>query len=553
MIPLEKMELRNVNVELTGSQQENGELRVSGYVNKTNQWSEPLGREKRFVEKIEPGTFRKALERGNEIHFYAEHDPNKILASTRNGSLELREDEQGLFMSATISDTSWGRDYHTLIKDGIITNMSFGMNVNQDKWQKRSDGTYERSISDLVLAEVSAVKNPAYAQSTIQARSSEFATEDESFLMQKNQNSIPQEELKMEINKEKRAKELRAEAEALEAQAKLETATANIVEERAQVEDVKILETRGFEQFIRKQYDGEEFRAIKTDATPGSLTIPTTMSDFIVEKLYERAPIFSRTRNFTPVNGFLEILKEGNHGTAGFVGEFENLAMNDFTLSKVKLDQKRVGTAVEISQHMINDSGIDIVNYAIRMLTKRLGQTIDANVLNGQKDNGQFEGILTTAITSIDKVTAASGNAITVDELLDLYNSLNPEYIGGAVWVVSRATFNMISKLKDGNGHYFLVRDVANNGPIYKLFGQPVLIQEAMPAHQAGRGRTVIFANFGEGYATMTKKGLNLQHISGDTTQALRGSHMLMLDGYMDGKILNDDAIRCIKAPEIDA
>ena len=57
-----------------------------------------------------------ALQTGNEVHFYAEHDPAKILASTRNGSLIFREDEEGLYMEATIAPTSWGKDYHTLIK-----------------------------------------------------------------------------------------------------------------------------------------------------------------------------------------------------------------------------------------------------------------------------------------------------------------------------------------------------------------------------------------------------------------------------------------------------
>ena len=51
--------------------------------------------------------------------------------------------------------------------------MSFGMQVTEDKWDKRSDGVYERSISGLYLAEVSAVRNPAYVQSTIQARTIE--------------------------------------------------------------------------------------------------------------------------------------------------------------------------------------------------------------------------------------------------------------------------------------------------------------------------------------------------------------------------------------------
>ncbi|MDO8160420.1 HK97 family phage prohead protease [Bacillus toyonensis] len=173
---MNKMELRFNEFELNKNEQ--GQLKVSGYVNKTNQWSQTLGKQKKFVERILPGAFRKAIQTGNEIHFLAEHDNAKILSSTRNGSLSLREGENGLFMEATISDTSWGRDYHTLITDGIIKNMSFGMQVLKDSWKKLADGTYERSISDIYLAEVSAVRNPAYVQSTIQAARSIEVIED---------------------------------------------------------------------------------------------------------------------------------------------------------------------------------------------------------------------------------------------------------------------------------------------------------------------------------------------------------------------------------------
>ncbi|MBS7750424.1 phage major capsid protein, partial [Vibrio cholerae] len=71
-------------------------------------------------------------------------------------------------------------------------------------------------------------------------------------------------------------------------------------------------ETRALEQFIRKQ-DGEELRAttnpLTTNGAPGSLTIPTQISKMIVELLSEEAPLFARTKNFTPVNGMLEILR----------------------------------------------------------------------------------------------------------------------------------------------------------------------------------------------------------------------------------------------------
>ena len=164
-----KMELRvqDSKMELNSD----GTLTVSGYVNKTNEPSNVLGSEKRFVERISKGVFTRAIENSKrDIDFLAEHDSSKILASTRNDSLTLHEDESGLYMEATIAPTSWGRDAYTLIESGIYRNMSFGFKVVKDKWKSIENGLYERTIEDLELFEVSVVKNPAYSQSTIAAR-----------------------------------------------------------------------------------------------------------------------------------------------------------------------------------------------------------------------------------------------------------------------------------------------------------------------------------------------------------------------------------------------
>ncbi|MBL3847077.1 phage major capsid protein [Bacillus cereus] len=560
------IELRNVNVELVGEKTE-GSFFVSGYVNKTGQWSQPLGTKRKFVEKIEPGTFKRALEQSNDIHFLAEHDNKLLLASTKNGSLVLREDDQGLFMEARISPTSWGEDYYTLIQDGLLTNMSFGMQVLSDKWNKRSDGTMERSVNEILLSEVSVVRNPAYVQSNIQARSIEVVNEIEiPTLNERNLNEMnikELQELKTKIlneNKELLTTESRSLDEAQQycrreivkelrsIDEKIQSAEYTNKSETREVitmnkNNALETETRAVEQFLRKQ-EGPELRAMLTGSEPGKIVVPTHLSDYIVEKLNENAPIYARTKNFTPVNGTLEILREDNMGTAGFVGEMEDIELSDFSMNKVRLDQKRVGTAIELSKHLVNDSGIDIVGYAVNVLSRRLGLTVDSSVLIGDKEK-EFEGILKDNVTLKPQI-ALSDKAITIDELLDLYNSMLPAYIGGAVWVMGRLTFNMIAKLKDNNGHYFLVREVSENGPIYKLFGQPVIINDTMPAPEAGE-KAVVFANFSEGYATMTKKGFNFQNISGDTKQALRGSHLLVLDGYMDGKILNPAAIKVLQ------
>lgn len=533
------LELRANNVELRGVDEETGEMTVSGYVNKTGEWSQPLGREKRFVERILPGTFSRALDKGNDVDLLAEHDSSKLLASTKNGSLSLREDDNGLFMEARISPTSWGKDYHQLIKDGLLTNMSFGMAVGKDKWEKRTDGLYERSIEDINLVEVSVVKNPAYVQSTIQARSIDVIEEPQITIT---------EEPKM--SKEKTLKELRAQMEALEAEVRAEEKAA--VEVRAEVPaDEKETELRGVELFLKGQDHATEVRALTTGTQ--AITVPTSLSNVIIEKLVEEAALFGRAKGFQPTSGTLEVLREQAIGGATFIGEQENAAVdNTLEFDKVVLEQRRAATAIELTQQLINDSGINIVDYATGVMTKRLAREMDKSVLKGNKAAKQFEGILTSekaeVVAEIDFATATDADVL--DALLDVTLSVHPDYLDGAVFVVNRATFNRIAKIKDVNGNYQLVKDVVNGKPAYKILGHQILIQDHMSGANAGEV-SVAFVNFGVAYATMIKKGASMKRINADTKNALAGTELLLLDIYADGKILNEEAIKFIKNPAV--
>ena len=148
-----------------------GDMIVSGYVNQTEQLSHELGMSKRFKEKISKGVFKRAIQNSaRDIDFLAEHDSSVVLASTKNDSLQLREDDKGLYMEARIINTGAGRDWYEMISSGLITNMSFGFKSVSDEWRSIGENLFERTISDLELFEVSAVRNPAYAQSSISNR-----------------------------------------------------------------------------------------------------------------------------------------------------------------------------------------------------------------------------------------------------------------------------------------------------------------------------------------------------------------------------------------------
>ncbi|WP_238579116.1 phage major capsid protein [Neobacillus niacini] len=574
-------EYRNYNVSLSGVENTSDGLFCRGIVNKPGKWSHQLTTRdgKKFIERIMPNTFAKALKRNNVVDLLAEHDKEKLLASTQNGSLTLTETADGLLMNAKLSETDYGKRYHTWIKDGLVPDMSFGFKVLKDSWEKLNDGTYKRSITDLALFEVSAVRQGAYSDGAISARSLkpvdiEIPEIEERNVQSMNYESMSLKELRQEKQKLLKDAKQMADIATLENRdlngseklhgeilaEEIRTINEQILklEKNPKGDSIKMTnlnleqEIRATEQFIRKQ-DGEELRALTAYVTTpgqnaGSFTVPANLSDYIVEKVFEVAPLFSRTKNFTPANGFLDILREQDLGADGvFIGEMSTFSPADFTLDKVRLEQKRVATGIELSQHLVNDSGIDIVNYAVNVMSRRIGMALDKKILTGVVANNEFEGLL-NAVSVTTPVTAATISSITIDNLLDLYNSMNPEYVGGAIWAVSRPTFNMISKLTDADGRYHLVRDITESGPVYRLFGQPVVINEAMPNVAAG-AKSVFFGNLSEGYATMIKKGLELKHITGDTTQAVRGSHLLLLDGYMDGKVLNPNALRFMKHP----
>lgn len=174
------LELRSENFEF-----DDRELTVSGYVNKAGDVSKVIGRPDSsghlqfFYETIDPQAFVDSINNrpdGKPIDLYADHDPQKLLATTDNGSLELNVDDVGLHMRAQIVNTNDGRDAYELIKSGIMGKMSFGFSVkhaSMDYSYANANKYPLRKVDSLDLMEVSAVRFPAYLDTNIEARNSQ--------------------------------------------------------------------------------------------------------------------------------------------------------------------------------------------------------------------------------------------------------------------------------------------------------------------------------------------------------------------------------------------
>jgi uncharacterized protein len=148
-------------------------MTFSGYASVFNSPSEDLGG---FIEYVAPGAFKRSLQSRNEIKLLWNHDTGEPLASLRGGTMQLVEDSRGLKVTATLPQTTRGKDIAVLLRTKVIDSMSFGFNVIRDAWS--SDGKI-RTLESVRLSEVSIVSFPAYTSTTATVRSAPTINPDE--------------------------------------------------------------------------------------------------------------------------------------------------------------------------------------------------------------------------------------------------------------------------------------------------------------------------------------------------------------------------------------
>ena len=166
-------EVRSLN-EVVEQRAYDGEIKaaaesrtVEGYASVFNSMSEDLG----FREVILPGAFSDVLD--NDVRALYNHDSNYLLARTTSGTLELKEDEKGLYYRFEMPNTSYGNDMLELFRRGDLTQSSFGFTVEKDNW-RMEDGQQVRYIERVgSLFDVSPVVYPAYSQASSGLRSAE--------------------------------------------------------------------------------------------------------------------------------------------------------------------------------------------------------------------------------------------------------------------------------------------------------------------------------------------------------------------------------------------
>jgi HK97 family phage prohead protease len=127
-------------------------------------------------EKIAAGAFTNAL-KTSDTRFAINHDPNLVLGRTSNKTLEVWEDDKGLYYRAKLPNTEIGKHYYEMVRSGTISQSSFMFDIKSTKWERLSDDMDERTILEAeYLYDVAPVTYPAYQETTATARATQPET-----------------------------------------------------------------------------------------------------------------------------------------------------------------------------------------------------------------------------------------------------------------------------------------------------------------------------------------------------------------------------------------
>ena len=111
-----------------------------------------------YDETIQPGAFKKTLQEQDDVRFLVNHD-GIPLARTSSGTLELEEDQYGLFVRAELDPTNpTVAEVASAMKRGDLNEMSFAFAAMRDEFNQQGD---ERTVSEARLFDVSVVTYPA--------------------------------------------------------------------------------------------------------------------------------------------------------------------------------------------------------------------------------------------------------------------------------------------------------------------------------------------------------------------------------------------------------
>ena len=335
-------------------------------------------------------------------------------------------------------------------------------------------------------------------------------------------------DLEERINTEKRARELEKKS---------------IMEDQKKPEGKN--DTRDiFRKYLREgrsRLSAEEKRAMTTgDDSKGGYIVPTEFHDDIIDKL-EEANVMRQLATVSTTSSEKKIPIGDDSGKAYWLDEGANFTEDDIEFGQKTVDAHKAGTIIKVSEELLYDNDYDLENYIQVRYVRRIANLEEEGFITGN-GTGKPTGFLQDALVG---KTAAGTDAITSNEIIDLYHAVPRAYRTNGTWLFNDTTIGAVRKLKDGNDNYLWQPGLQASEPD-QILGAPIEASTAMPELEADK-EVAAFGDFSF-YEIFDRRGMVMQRLV--EKYADEGKVGFRAYQRTDGVLLIPEAIQVLKTDD---
>lgn len=362
--------------------------------------------------------------------------------------------------------------------------------------------------------------------------------------------------------------EMKAQSEAIER--KLNNASLpGLGGEKDQKAEV---ERKEFLAAVRRKaaYQEIEKKAVDADyannSTSGGIAIPEVIASEILKKVLDISPLRSLVRVTRVSSPNYERLVDVRGLASGWAGESTTRSETGTpTLERVTFTHGELYAVPKASNWSLNDIMFDVQSWLVdavadefayqegEAITTGNGTNKPTGIISGSPSSTDDETSPKRAFGTLQYIATGTAGAFQNDMLtspagdplacfIDTVAALKTAYRGNARWTMNRSTFATLLKKRDADGRPLIHWDATGSVPM-NILGYPITILDSMP-DVGSNTYPVAFGDFRAGYELIDITGMTM--IRDDVTS--KGYTLFYVSRRLGGKVVNDDAIKLIKA-----
>ena len=274
--------------------------------------------------------------------------------------------------------------------------------------------------------------------------------------------------------------------------------------------------------------------------TEGGYLVPDEFERKLIGALEEENVFRTLATKIQTSSGDRKIPIITQRGEAVWMEEEEAYTLSDDSFGQLSLSAYKVGTAIKISEELLNDSVFDLPAYITKEFARRIGTKEEEAFIIGD-GAGKPTGIFAATGGAMDGATTV-GATITFDDMMELFYSVKSPYRKKSTWLLNEQTLKALRKVKDNNGNYIWQPSVSVGLPD-TILNRPYVTSVYAPTPDAGN-KAVAFGDFSY-YWIADRQGRSMKRLN--ELFAMNGQVGFLASQRVDGKLILPEAVKVLK------